>query len=71
MFKTIARRFALAVPLMLLAVPASRMHAQPTVARMDVVTGGDPEPKLPPPKPQGSVALPSVVIAALRVLGLA
>jgi hypothetical protein len=56
---------------MLLAVPASRMHAQPTVARMDVVTGGDPEPKLPPPKPQGSVALPSVVIAALRVLGLA
>jgi len=57
---------------MLLTVPASRMHAQPTVSPMDVVTGGDPEPLgKPKPKPHVVVALPSVVIVALKMRWLA
>jgi hypothetical protein len=58
---------------MFLTVPASRMHAQPTVSTMDGVTGGDPQPtgEPPPPQPHAVRALPTPVIAALIVLGLA
>lgn len=77
MFKATAQRFALVLALLLLTVPASRLHAQSISPTPGAVTGGNPQPPgepgppPPPPKPQGSVAMPIGVLTTLVALGLA
>ncbi len=72
MFRTIAQRSALALALLFLTMPASRMQGQSAVVTSSVVTGGDPQPTgEPPPKPGAKVSMPIMVLTMLMAFGLA